>query len=42
MATLNVRMSDFTLGTMRKDLRFIDEAIALSNTAKKKSLLDPS
>lgn len=27
---------------MRKDLRFLDDAIALSNTTKKKSLLDPS
>ena len=42
VSSLNIRMNDFSLGNMRKDLRFLDDAIALSNTAKKKSLLDPS
>jgi len=42
ISSLKVRMNDFTLGTMKKDLRFIDDAIALSNTAKKKGLLEPS
>ena len=42
IASMRVKMNDFTVGTMKKDLRFIDDAIALSNTAKKKSLLDPS
>lgn len=35
-------MVDFGLGTLKKDLRFLDDAITVSNTAKKRSLLDPS
>ena len=35
VSSLRVKMQDFTLGTMRKDLRFIDEAIAVSNKSKK-------
>ena len=35
VSSLRVKMQDFTLGTMRRDLRFIDEAIAVSNKSKK-------
>jgi hypothetical protein len=30
------------MGYLRKDLRFLDEAISLSNTAKKRNLLEPA
>jgi hypothetical protein len=42
VATLNVKMNDFTLGTLRRDLQFMDSSIKLSNTAKKKSMLEPA
>jgi hypothetical protein len=32
-------MSDFSLGTMRKDLRFIDDAIVISNKSKKEAVV---
>ena len=35
-------MNDFTLGDMRRDLQFIDEAITVSNKSKKKALLEPT
>jgi len=35
VATLRVKMQEFTLGTLRKDLRFIDQAIVVSNKTKK-------
>ena len=37
MSSLRVKMQDFTLGTMRKDLRFIDDAIVVSNKSKKEA-----
>ncbi len=30
-------MQDFSLGTMRKDLRFLDDAIVVSNKSKKEA-----
>jgi hypothetical protein len=37
VSSLRVKMQDFTLGTMRKDLRFIDDAIVVSNKSKKEA-----
>jgi hypothetical protein len=34
-------MGEFALGTMKRDLRFLDEAITVSNKSKKVALLDP-
>ena len=42
VSSLNVRMHDFTLGTLRKDMKFMDDAIMISNTSKKRALLEPN
>lgn len=38
VATLNVKMQDFRIGTMRKDLKFLDDAINISNKSKKEAV----
>ncbi|TNV74413.1 hypothetical protein FGO68_gene247 [Halteria grandinella] len=42
VASLSVRMNDFALSTMKRDLRFLDQAISVSNKTKKVALLDPT
>jgi hypothetical protein len=42
VASLRVKMQDFSLGTMRKDLRFIDQAIVVSNKTKKTAAAGPA
>jgi hypothetical protein len=40
VSSLRVKMQDFTLGTMRKDLKFLDQAIGMTNKYKKKAISD--
>ena len=33
-----MKMQDFSLNTLRRDMRFIDETISVSNAAKKRAI----